>query len=302
MARSRSISPGFFRHRELFEAERESGLPLRVAYAGLWCAADREGRFRWRPWDLKLDVLPYEDVDFGAVLTALETAGFLRRYVVADQVYGVIPQFTNHQRPHPRESPSKLPSPPEGLPPDNLKTAEGNPFPSDVQAFGCSSPSGRRMKGHAPSAAPSARPPADAIPDTLTPEARDALTGMLTASPNPAALLAEVRAILTGMRPGTPADPALVSRALVDLQLAGAVRPTGKQLRAFVLGAQREAAPRPVKPPATSRTWGGRRSPPDPDPIEAPYHRKYRDPYALPSGPAAIGDVLSQIPPTEGAA
>ena len=57
MARIRTIKPEFFRHEALFEAEHRAGLPLRLAFAGLWTAADREGRFKWRPRQLKLDVL-----------------------------------------------------------------------------------------------------------------------------------------------------------------------------------------------------------------------------------------------------
>ena len=58
MARIRTIKPEFFRHEALFEAEQATGLPLRVAYAGLFTAADREGRFKWSPRSLKLDCLP----------------------------------------------------------------------------------------------------------------------------------------------------------------------------------------------------------------------------------------------------
>ena len=47
MARIRTIKPGFFRHGDLFDAEQETGLPIRVAYAGLWTACDRKGRFVW---------------------------------------------------------------------------------------------------------------------------------------------------------------------------------------------------------------------------------------------------------------
>jgi hypothetical protein len=72
MARIRTIKPAFFRHRVLFDLERTSGLPLRIAFAGLWTVADRAGRFRWRADELKLDCLPYDPVDFGDVLAALE--------------------------------------------------------------------------------------------------------------------------------------------------------------------------------------------------------------------------------------
>jgi hypothetical protein len=54
MARIRTVKPDLFRHEGLFDAERASGLPLRIAFAGLWTAADREGRFAWSPRTLKL--------------------------------------------------------------------------------------------------------------------------------------------------------------------------------------------------------------------------------------------------------
>lgn len=113
MARIRTIKPEFFRHEELFEAERASGLPLRIAYAGLWTVADREGRFRWKPRVLVLDVLPFDDVDFGEVLDALAAHGFVVKYQVGSDTFGCIPTFTEHQHVNVREPVSNLPSPDE---------------------------------------------------------------------------------------------------------------------------------------------------------------------------------------------
>lgn len=104
------IKPAFFKHAELYEAERASRLPLRLAFAGLWTVADREGRFKWKT-DLKPDVLPYDPVDMLAVLDALEQHGFIRRYVVAGKQYGVIPSFSEHQTFHKTERKSTLPAP-----------------------------------------------------------------------------------------------------------------------------------------------------------------------------------------------
>lgn len=123
MGRIRTIKPEFFKHEELFDAERASGLPLRLAFAGLWTACDREGRFEWRPRTLKTDILPYDEVDFAAVLGALELHGFVARYTVGGKEYGHIPGFTRHQIVNPRESQSKLPSPTEddGNPPGGTR-------------------------------------------------------------------------------------------------------------------------------------------------------------------------------------
>jgi len=110
MARIRTIKPDFFRHEQLYQAEVETGLPLRVAYAGLWTVADRRGRFRWRPNVLKLDVLPFDNVDFSRVLHALTTRGFLVRYASQGCEYGSIPSFESHQAINNRESESIIPS------------------------------------------------------------------------------------------------------------------------------------------------------------------------------------------------
>jgi hypothetical protein len=134
--RIRTIKPEFFRHEELYEAEKETGLPLRIAFAGLFAVADREGRFKWRPNTIKLDVLPYDNVDFSRVLHALATRGFIVCYAcptraprvvhasstraphVTDvsptcELYGYIPSFTRHQVVNNREKASDLPSPDE---------------------------------------------------------------------------------------------------------------------------------------------------------------------------------------------
>lgn len=113
MARIRTIKPAFFRHEELYDAEVETSLPLRVAFAGLWTVADREGRFEWRPRELKLDCLPYDKVDFSRVLDALTTRGFIVKYASGDREYGAIPSFKSHQIVNNRELASVLPEPPE---------------------------------------------------------------------------------------------------------------------------------------------------------------------------------------------
>jgi hypothetical protein len=111
MARIRTVKPDFFRHEGLFDAERTSGLPLRIAFAGLWTAADREGRFAWSPRTLKLDCLPHDAVDFDAVLDALWQHGFVKKYQVEGREYGFIPSWLKHQHINQREAQSHLPEP-----------------------------------------------------------------------------------------------------------------------------------------------------------------------------------------------
>lgn len=112
MPRKRVVDPRFFKDWELFEAEQQSGLPLRLAYEGLWAVADREGRFAWKPREIKLDVLPFDDVDFSLVLNGLQSAGFIQYYQLEGKDYGYIPNFTRYQPIHPREAASTIPAPP----------------------------------------------------------------------------------------------------------------------------------------------------------------------------------------------
>jgi hypothetical protein len=109
--RIRTIKPEFFLHEELFNAEYETQLPLRLAFAGLWCAADREGRFKWEPRRLGIQILPYDGADFSRVLDALSTRGFIVRYTSGTGVFGFIPSFAKHQVINNRERESEFPEP-----------------------------------------------------------------------------------------------------------------------------------------------------------------------------------------------
>jgi len=113
MARIRTVKPELFKHEALFDAESETGLPLRLAFIGLFTCCDRAGRFKWRSRTLKLDVLPYDNCDFSRVLDALCTRGFLVRYEVDGEEFGCIPTFTEHQAINNREVESSIPPPDE---------------------------------------------------------------------------------------------------------------------------------------------------------------------------------------------
>ena len=113
MGRIRTIKPEFYQHYELWEAEQETGLPLRVAFSALWTQCDREGRFQWRPQQLKITCLPYDEVDFSRVLDALTTRGFLVKYASNGREFGAIPSWSKHQVINNREKASELPEPPD---------------------------------------------------------------------------------------------------------------------------------------------------------------------------------------------
>lgn len=112
--RIRTIKPEFFTHEVLFDAEKDCGLPLRLAFVGLWTCCDRDGRFEWRPRPLKTHIMPYDDVDFSRVLDALATRGFVVKYASDGKEYGCIPSWARHQVVNNREAASDIPDISEG--------------------------------------------------------------------------------------------------------------------------------------------------------------------------------------------
>ena len=113
MARQRLVKPDVFQHEDLHRAETVSALPLRLAFIGLWTQCDRRGCFEWKPTRLKLNILPFDNVDFAAVLSALESHGFVRSYVVDGKRFGHVPTMPLHQSFHIHEKPNHLiPDPP----------------------------------------------------------------------------------------------------------------------------------------------------------------------------------------------
>jgi hypothetical protein len=113
MARIRTIKPEFAFNEELYDLEIETGLPIRISFALLPSQCCREGRFKWNPRRLKVQILPYDDIDFSRVLDALWTRGFLEKYEENGCVFGVIPSFLNHQVINGKEKASELPIPNE---------------------------------------------------------------------------------------------------------------------------------------------------------------------------------------------
>ncbi len=115
MGRIRTVKPELFKHEGLFEAEQRYQLPLRLVYIGLFTCCDREGRFRWQPRRLKLDILPYDNVEMPTVLDALAESGFVVAYEVQGIVYGYIPSWSKHQCINNKESKSQIPDIKQGL-------------------------------------------------------------------------------------------------------------------------------------------------------------------------------------------
>ena len=104
MARARNIKPSFFTDSDLGVLSPYA----RLLFAGLWCLADREGRLYDKPLEIKVQALPYDDVDIDALLNELD-GRFITRYVVQDKKLIQINNFEKHQNPHKNENQSVLP-------------------------------------------------------------------------------------------------------------------------------------------------------------------------------------------------
>lgn len=99
MPRARNIKPGLFKNETLAECD----IFARFLFEGLWCEADRDGRLEDRPKRLKVEYLPYDDVDVDDLLWQLAERGFIVRYSANGDNFIWIPNFRKHQRPHKKE-------------------------------------------------------------------------------------------------------------------------------------------------------------------------------------------------------
>lgn len=113
-ARIRTVKPEIFHDEKLWDLGVSTGWPVYQGFQGLWCYADREGRFEWRPKALAALILPYWGGDFEALLEVLVAARMVARYTVGGREYGLVVNLPEHQAFNAREPASKLPPPPPG--------------------------------------------------------------------------------------------------------------------------------------------------------------------------------------------
>lgn len=104
MARIRTIKPEFFTSEDIVELEPMA----RLLYIALWCEADKEGRFSWKPKTFKMRYFPADDCNIDTLADALVTRGLVCLY---GESLAYIPSFKDHQHINPREKDSVLPNP-----------------------------------------------------------------------------------------------------------------------------------------------------------------------------------------------
>lgn len=95
MSRIRSIHPGIWTDEAFVSL---SGM-ARLLFIGLWNECDDKGTFPWSPLQMKMRILPADNVDAGALLAEIEAAGCIMRYEIDGKSYGAVRNFCKFQRP-----------------------------------------------------------------------------------------------------------------------------------------------------------------------------------------------------------
>ena len=98
MARIRSIHPGLFTDEAFMELTVECPLAAPLLM-GLWCEADDNGAFAWKPLTLKARCLPATDLRIEPLLERLVQGRFVKRFEIAGSAIGVVRNFGKFQRP-----------------------------------------------------------------------------------------------------------------------------------------------------------------------------------------------------------
>lgn len=121
--RIRSIHPGIFTD----EAFASVGRDARLLFIGLWCEADDNGVFEWKPLSLKMKLFPGDgDVNMSAWLDALVDHDMIRCFEDNGRAYGAIRNFGRYQRPR---SPKYVHPCPEAIARYAAKDGIGEPGP-----------------------------------------------------------------------------------------------------------------------------------------------------------------------------
>ena len=117
MARIRYLKPDFFKDEDIKELSFEA----RLFYQGLWVQADRDGRGEDRPERLKIEIMPYDEIDAEKIMQILACPKkngkrpFVIRYEIDGEKYYQIINWQKHQKPHKTERDSDIPPPPKEL-------------------------------------------------------------------------------------------------------------------------------------------------------------------------------------------
>lgn len=138
MSRIRSIHPGLWTD----EAFVTLSPMARLLLIGMWNECDDQGVFVWSPLQMKMRILPADNVDAAALMGELVAANFIVRYEINGKAFGAVRNFRKFQRP---KKPNAIhPITPEILgfvgisdePEDNGTTTSSPPVPHQFPTDG----------------------------------------------------------------------------------------------------------------------------------------------------------------------
>jgi hypothetical protein len=95
MSRIRSIHPGLWTDETFVSLSAYA----RLLFMGVWNECDDKGCFPWSPLQMKMRVLPADNVDAAELMGELEQAGCVRSYEVNGKKFGAVRNFAKFQRP-----------------------------------------------------------------------------------------------------------------------------------------------------------------------------------------------------------
>ncbi len=95
MSRIRSIHPGIWTDEEFVGLSSFA----RLLFIGIWNECDDKGIFVWSALQLKMRLLPADNIDAAELLCELEQADCIKKYEVAGKNYGAVRNFAKFQRP-----------------------------------------------------------------------------------------------------------------------------------------------------------------------------------------------------------
>lgn len=101
MSRIRSIHPGLWTDETFVSLSSFA----RLLFVGMWNECDDKGCFPWSPLQMKMRILPADNVDAVELMAELEEAKCIRSYEISGKKFGAVRNFAKFQRP---KSPNDL--------------------------------------------------------------------------------------------------------------------------------------------------------------------------------------------------
>lgn len=120
MARIRSLHPTLFTDENYMAVS----IPARELIKGLWCEADDQGVFQWKPLTIKARIFPADAISVEALLDELAERDFIKAFDVDGRRYGAIRNFRKFQRPKKPNAINPLPTELNGY--VGLSSLQGN--------------------------------------------------------------------------------------------------------------------------------------------------------------------------------